>query len=283
MNKVITAEMIKELRERTGVGMGKCKEALEQAGGDMEKAIDALRKAGMTSAVKKAGRETNEGLIGIGESKKAIALVEVNSETDFVAQNDKFKQFLKEVAQIAAEESTPSLETLLGHKSKSDPSVTVDQLRSLLIQTLGENIQIRRVKIVPKTADHSLGVYSHMGGKIVTLAELTGGSGQEILARDIAMHVAAEAPDYLEAKEVPADVKEREMEIAKSQLKGKPENMIEKIVAGKLEAFYTQVCLLAQKYVKDSSMTIAQLLEKESKSSGKKLVLKAFIRWQLGK
>jgi elongation factor Ts len=279
----ITAEMIKELRERTGVGMGKCKEALEEAAGDMEKAIDILRKAGMAAAVKKGGRETNEGLIGIGESKKAISLVEVNSETDFVAQNEKFKGFLHEVAQIAADGALSTLDALIHHKSTSDPTITVDQLRSLLIQTLGENIQIKRLQTLLKTPDLSIGLYSHMGGKIVTAVELTGAAGQEILARDIAMHIAAESPDYVEPSQVPADVKEREIEIAKSQLKGKPEAIMDKIVGGKLEAFYAQVCLLSQKYVKDGSVTISQLLEKESKTLGKKLGIKAFTRWQLGK
>lgn len=278
----ITSEMIKELRERTGVGMGKCKEALDQAGGDMEKAIDILRKAGMASAVKKQGRETKEGLIAIGESKKAYAFVEVNSETDFVAQNEKFKNFLREVAEIAAETTPANVEELLAHKSKSDPTVTLDQLRSLTIQTLGENIQVKRVKVLRKAGELSIGVYSHMNGKIVTAVEMAGGSGNEILARDIAMHVAAESPDYLNPEEVPNDVKDREAEIAKEQLKGKPSNMIEKIIEGKLKAFYDQVCLLGQKYVKDSSVSIAQLLERESKAAGKKFAINSFIRWRVG-
>ena len=145
MSKV-TPEMIKLLRERTGIGMGKCKEALDEANGDMELAIDNLRKAGMASAVKKQGRETNEGLIAVGETSKAISLVEINSETDFVAQNEKFRNFLHEVAQQAAETMPASLEELLNQNAKSDPSITVDQLRSVVIQTLGENIQVRRVK-----------------------------------------------------------------------------------------------------------------------------------------
>lgn len=278
----ITSDMIKELRERSGVGMGKCKEALEQAGGDMEKAIDILRKAGLASAVKKAGRETKEGSITIGESKKAVSLVEINSETDFVAQNEKFKNFAKEVAEIAAETCPATLEALIAHKSKSDPTVTLDELRSLIIQTLGENIQIKRVKVLHKHSDLSIGVYSHMNGKIVTAVEMTGGAGHEALARDIAMHIAAESPDYLRPEEVPSDVREREAEIAKSQLQGKPANMMDKIIEGKLRAFYDQVCLIHQKYVKDSSMTITQLLDKESKAAGKKFEIKSFIRWRVG-
>lgn len=278
----VTPQLIKELRKRTGVGMGKCKVALEEAGGDLEKAIENLRKAGMASAVKKEGREANEGLIGIGESDKAIALVEVNSETDFVAQNDKFKQFLKDLGNEAAELMPKSLEAFLEHKCKHDPSITIDQYRALIVQSLGENIQIKRIKILEKASDLSIGVYLHMGGKIVTAVELGGGAGNEALARDIAMHVAAESPDYLKPEDVPSHIKDKEKDIARSQVKGKPENIIDKILEGKLRAFYDQVCLLNQKYVKDSSITITGLLEKESKEAGKPLAVKNFIRWQIG-
>lgn len=278
----ITPQLIKELRERTGVGMGKCKSALEDAGGDLETAIDNLRKAGMASAVKKEGREANEGLIGIGESDKAVSFVEVNSETDFVAQNDKFKQFLKDVANEAAELQPKSLEEFLGLKCQHDPSITIDEYRALIVQSLGENIQVKRLKTLPKDKEVSIGVYSHMGGKIVTAVEMAGGAGNEILARDIAMHLAAEAPDYLKPEDVPSDVKEREKEIAREQVKGKPEAIQEKIVEGKLKAFYDQVCLLNQKYVKDNSVTITELLEKESKAAGTTLTIKNFLRWQVG-
>ncbi len=278
----ITPEMVKELRERTGVGMGKCKEALDQSQGDMEKAIDFLRKSGMASAVKKEGRETKEGVIGIGESQDAIALIEVNSETDFVAQNDKFKQFVKDVALEVAETKPASLEAFVAQKYRKDPSITIDQYRSLVIQGLGENIQIKRLQVLPKLADTSVGLYSHMGGKIVTFVEIEGGAGMEALAKDIAMHIAAESPDYLKPEEVPADVRAREADIAKSQVKGKPENIIDKIVEGKLKAFYDQVCLLGQKFVKDNSITIADLVVKEGKRVGKPLAIRRFLRWRVG-
>lgn len=277
-----TPQLIKELRERTGVGMGKCKVALEESGGNIDKAIENLRKAGMASAVKKEGREANEGLIGIGESDKAVAFVEVNSETDFVAQNEKFKQFLKDVANEAAELQPKSLDDFLAEKCKHDPSITIDQYRALIVQTLGENIQIKRIKVLPKHGDISIGVYSHMGGKIVTAIEMAGGAGNEILARDLAMHVAAEAPDYLTPEDVPKEIKEREKDIGRSQIKNKPENIVEKILEGKLKAFYDQFCLLNQKYVKDNSKTIAKLLEEESKSANKTFVVKNFLRWQVG-
>ncbi len=278
----ISTKTIQELRVRTGVSIGKCKEALEHTHGDMEKAIDFLRKAGIASSVKKQGRETKEGLIGIGENNQVISFVEVNSETDFVAHNEKFAHFLKEVAQVAADSEANSLEALLEEKSKTDPTITIDQLRSLVIQTLGENIQIKRFKLFRKHPDLSIGVYSHMGGKIVTAVELVGGAGQEALARDIAMHIAAESPDYLTPEEIPAAVKEREFEIAKSQLQGKPAHIIEKIMEGKLKAFYDQSCLMCQQYVKDSSMTVAQLVDRESKALGKQFAIKSFIRWRVG-
>lgn len=278
----VTPQKIKQLRELTGVGMGKCKVALEEAAGDLEKAIENLRKAGMASAVKKEGREANEGLIGIGESDAAVAVVEVNSETDFVAQNDKFKKFLKDLGDEAANLQPRSLEAFLSEKSKHDPSITIDEYRALTIQSLGENIQIKRVQVLPKGNDISVGVYSHMGGKIVTAIVLTGGAGNEALARDIAMHVAAESPEYLSPGDVPEEIKEREKDIARSQVKGKPENIIDKIIEGKVKAFYDQFCLLNQKYIKDNSMTVTELLAKESKEAGKTLGIHSFLRWQIG-
>ena len=282
MSAKVTPEMVKELRERTGVGMGKCKEALDTAGGDMERAIDILRKAGMASAVKKEGRETNEGLIGAAEGKTAYALIEVNAETDFVVKNDKFKQFLKDVAEEAAETKPASVEAFLKQTYSKDKSITIDQYRSLAIQSLGENIKLRRVKLLPKSADVSIGIYSHMGGKIVTAVVLKGGSGQEALARDIALHSAAEAPDYLRPEDVPQDVKAREEDIARAQVQGKPANIVEKIVEGKLKAFYDQVCLNLQKYVKDNTITISALVEKEGKRLNKPLAIQSFVRWKVG-
>jgi len=278
----VTPQLIKQLRERTGIGMGKCKNALDEAGGDLEKAIENLRKAGMASAVKKEGREANEGLISVAETSENVALVEVNSETDFVAQNDKFKKFLSDLASEAARLQPQSLEEFLSLKCKHDPSITIDQYRALTVQTLGENIQIRRVAIFPKDGMTSIGVYSHMNGRIVTMVEIEGAADKEELAKDIAMHVAADAPEYLKPEDVPQEIQEREKEIGRTQVKGKPENIIDKIIAGKLKAFFNQVCLLGQKYVKDPSMTVAQLVEKEGKAAGKPLTIKSFLRWQVG-
>jgi elongation factor Ts len=282
MSQKVTPDMVKELRERTGVGMGKCKEALDQAGGDMEKAIEVLRKAGMASAVKKEGRETNEGLIGAAEGKEAVALVEVNAETDFVTQNEKFKQFLHDVAQEAANTKPHSVDAFVKQPYSKDHSLTIDQYRALVMQSLGENIQVKKLLVLPKSKDTSIGLYSHMGGKIVTAVILHGASGEEALARDIAMHVAADSPEYLRPEDVPQEIRSKEEDIARSQVKGKPEDIAMKIVQGKYKAFCDEVCLVCQKYVKDNAITISGLLEKEGKRLGKPIAITAFYRWKVG-
>lgn len=277
-----TAEQIKELRERTGVSMGKCKEALDQSNGDMEAAIDFLRKAGMASAVKKESREANEGLVAFSDIGNVVAILEVNSETDFVAQNDKFKAFLKDLCDEASRLAPASLEVLLSSPYSKDPSITIDQHRAITMQSLGENIQVKRMLLLPKGPDLSIGLYSHMGGKIVTAVVLQGASGCESLAREIAMHTAAEAPDFLKPEEVPADVKLREEEVARGQIQGKPENMIAKIVEGKVKAFYDQVCLVCQKFIKDNALTVGEVVDREAKKIGKPLSIQSFVRWKVG-
>lgn len=277
----ITAGMIKELRERTGVGMGKCKEALVETKGDMELAIENLRKSGEASAVKKAGRETKEGQIGTSESNNTVAVVEVNAETDFVVKNEMFQDFLKKIALEVAALNPPSLEAFLESKATKGDQ-TIDQTRANLVQAIGENIQIRRLKTYQKSPSKSFGVYSHLGGKIVTVVEIDGAAGEENLAKDIAMHVAAASPDFLDSSEVPETLISQERDIAKEQMKGKPDNIIEKILAGKMEAFYDQVCLIRQKYIRDDSVSIGQLVEKRAKEIGKPLKLASFIRWGVG-
>lgn len=278
----VTPAMIKELRDRTGVGMGKCKEALEEANGDMDLAIANLRKAGMATAVKKEGRATNEGMIGTAESGQYVAIVEVNAETDFVVKNERFQKFLNDVAAEIAATHPASLETFLKQKFSKDTHLTIDEYRATIVQTIGENIQIRRIKVIPKSADKSIGVYNHLGGKIVTLVEIKGGSSEEDLAKEIAMHVAAAAPEFLSPEHVPSPVIEHEKEIAKGQIKGKPENIVGKIVEGKLNAFYDQNCLTRQKFIKDDSLTILDLVNKRAKAVGKNLVLADFLRWSVG-
>lgn len=280
--KQITADMIKQLRERTGVGMGKCKEALVKAEGDIEKAIDVLRKAGMAAAGKKEGRETKEGIILAAEDETHLALIEVNAETDFVVQNERFKHFVHDAMKQGIEGKASSLEELMQMQYFKDDSLTMDQYRNLVIQALGENIQVRRFEMINKDANSSYGIYSHMGGKLVVIVEVAGSGDQGEVAKDIAMHVAAENPDYVAVEDVPKDVIEREEEIARSQVGDKPEHMIDKIVAGKIKAYTNQFCLLNQKYIKDSAITVEQYLESASKNAGKPLKVKGFWRWKVG-
>ncbi len=280
--KDISAEMIRELRERTGVGMGKCKEALVLSEGDMEKAIDILRKAGMAAGVKKEGRETKEGLILTGEDSHVMVIAEANAETDFVAQNDRFKHFLHDVVKQAIETKPKSLAEFVDQQYYKDRSITVEQYRNLVIQALGENIQLRRLEVIHKHPNSSYGIYSHMGGKLVVVVEISGASDQEAIAKEIAMHIAAENPEYLKPEEVPATVKAREEEIARSQVEGKPAQIVDKIVAGKIKAFFDQVCLIHQKYVKDNSVTVEQFLEICGKKVGKSLPIRCFCSWKVG-
>lgn len=275
----ITASMVKELRDRTGVGMGKCKQALEVAGGDIELAIVNLRKEGMASAVKKEGRETKEGVIATAEHEGVVSLLEVNTETDFVSRNDSFHEIVKGLAVDAAKNKASSLEGFLSSKSSSGS--TIEEARAGAIQSLGENIKIKRVESFSPEGS-SLAVYIHMGGKIGVFVEIDGDTNQAMLAKEIALHIAAEDPKYIDVSEVPEDTKAKEKEIARAQVQGKPEHIIDKILEGKLGAFYDQTCLLRQTFVKDSSSKISDLLEKAGKEAGKTLTIKRFARWVMG-
>lgn len=278
----VTAQMVKQLRDRTGVGMGKCKEALTEAGGDIEKAIDLLRKAGAASAVKKGDRETNEGLIGLAEAPNGFGIVEVNSETDFVAKNERFIAFVDMLARVVADSKPADIDAFLAMKNVDNPAMTIEETRVELIQVLGENIQVRRIEHSDKKPNASYGTYSHMGGRIVVCVELEGAAGFESVAREVAMHCAAEAPEYTFADQIPAEVKDREIDIARSQVQNKPADIQEKIITGKLKAFADQVCLVGQKFVKDPSVTVSQYVEKAGKEKGASLKVAGFIRWELG-
>jgi elongation factor Ts len=279
----VTAQLIKALRDRTGVGMTKCKEALVQSSGDIEGAIEFLRKAGIASAVKKAERETNEGAIDFAESDSHIALLQMNAETDFVVNNEKFRAFQREMVEEALISKPATPEAFLECAYSKDSSKTIDEKRKELISVLGENIEISKILIITKETPASYGLYSHMKGKIFTLVEISGSSDEKALAYDIAMHAAAEAPDFLVPEDVPAETKAREEDIAKSTIPaGKPPEVTEKILAGKMRSFYEQVCLVLQKYIKDPSVSIQQLVEARGKESGKELKLTRFVRWQMG-
>lgn len=282
MNQQITPALVKQLRDRTGIGLSKCKEALEEAKGDIELAISNLRKLGMAQAVKKEGRETKEGIIRLFDNGKAVGLVEVSAETDFVVRNEKFQTFAEDLAQEVCALAPVTLEEFLKQKSSKDPKLSIDEYRSILVQTLGENIQIKRVELFPKKPQTSLGIYSHMGGKLVSIVEIQGSEAMSELAKEIAMHIAAESPEYLSSEEVPARIIQHEKEIASAQVKGKPANIIDKIVEGKLKAYFEQVCLLYQRFVKDPSITIEQLVEKKGKEISKPLHITQFLRWKVG-
>ncbi len=282
MNAEISPKLIKELRDRTGVGMGKCKEALEATNGNMDEAIAHLRKAGIASAVKKEGRAANEGMIGIGETAHAIALVEVNAETDFVVKNDRFQQFLRDVSEEAAKTAPLSLETFKQQKWSKDTHLTIEEYRATIVQAIGENVQIRRLMILPKTSGKSIGVYSHHGGKLVTVTEIMGSGTQESLAKEISMHIAAASPEYLSEKEVPEEVLQHEREIVQSQIQGKPEHITQKITEGKVQAFFDANCLLRQKYIKNDSLTVSELVQQRAKETGHPLTVTKFLRWSVG-
>ena len=278
----ITAEMVKQLRERTGVGMSKCKDALVRAGASIDKAIDILRKEGMASAVKKEGRETKEGLIGAYETSDVVSLVEINCETDFVAQNEKFQTLLSDLSTQAADTRPDSIEQFVSQKFIADESMTIEDYRNLLVQTFGENILIKNVKVIAKKENCSYGIYSHMGGKIVTVVEIEGATNVSGIAKDIAMHVAAETPEFLNVADIPKDILDKEKEIAASQVKNKPANIIEKIIEGKIKAFADGVCLLNQKFVKDTSLTVKQFVETAGVKENMTLSVKQFWYWKIG-
>ncbi len=282
MSKV-TPEMIKTLRTRTGVGMNNCRIALVETDGDIEKAIEYLRKVGISSAAKKESRATHEGCIEFGEDAKGIALVEMNAETDFVVKSEIFKKFQNEVVKEVIKTKPDQLEGFLNQKFSNDPTKTIDEARRQAISILGENINISKILYISKNANTSLGIYLHMNGKVLSLVEITGASDQCDFAKDIAMHIVAEAPDFLREEDVPIDLKAKEEEIAIAQLQeGLNDVVSKKIVQGKIKAFYNQACLLNQKYIKDQSITISDLVKRRSQEIKKDLHISKFIRWCIG-
>ncbi|MBX9743701.1 MAG: translation elongation factor Ts, partial [Chlamydiales bacterium] len=192
------------------------------------------------------------------------------------------KHFVHDCVSQALDTKPASLSELNEQPYFKDHSITIDQYRNLVIQALGENIQLKRFELIAKHPNRSYGIYSHMGGKLVVIVEIDGASEQEEIAREIAMHVAAESPEYLRPEEIPPVVIAREEEIARSQVVGKPENIVEKIVAAKVKAFADQACLIHQKYIKDNTVTIQQFLETCSKKVGKPLSVHCFWRWKVG-
>ena len=258
----VTAAMVKELRERTGAGMMECKKALVETDGDMEAAVEHLRKSGLAQADKKAGRVAAEGKIALavsGDGKQAV-MVEINCETDFVARDENFVSFADAVAANALSESPADLEALL---NTSIGTETIEHARQALVTKIGENVQVRR--FVGVATEGTIGAYVH-GGKIGVLVETTG--GDEALARDLAMHVAALNPEYVSADDVPAEMiaREKDILIAQAESSGKPAEIIEKMVSGRLRKHLSGITLLGQPFVKDGDLTVGKLLDQQNAS-----------------
>ncbi|MCY3974397.1 MAG: translation elongation factor Ts [Simkaniaceae bacterium] len=281
MSKHIPASLVMELRKRTGVGMGKCKDALVEANGNLEEAGLLLRKKGMTAALGKGQRETNEGTIGIAEDGEVVYLIEINAETDFATQNARFLEFTEALCTEVLALKPDSVEAFSAMKGRQRPELTIEEYRTELVHSLGENVRIGRITSVPKPANGSVGLYRHGAGQIVSVVVLKGSEQAQDVAREVAMHVAAGAPDFLKVEDVPPETVEREREIARSQVQDKPSEIREKIVEAKLKAYYEQVCLLNQKYVKDPSVTVSQFV-KQAGGGDKPLEIVAFVRWEVG-
>lgn len=270
----ITASLVKELRERTGAGMMDCKKALTQTDGNIDAAIDYLRENGIAKAAKKADRIAAEGLSYIEVKGNKAVILEINSETDFVAKNEKFVALVKNVAEaiLAAEPAT--LEEALQVEAQGG---TVEAVINEGIATIGEKLSLRRFEVVSKTDADAFGAYSHMGGRIGVLT-LVEGSTDEEAAKDVAMHIAALAPKYLDESEVPADVLEHEKKVLTEQAlnEGKPANIVEKMIVGRINKFLEEITVVNQKFVKDDSFTV----EKFVASKGGKLA--KFVRYEVG-
>ncbi|MGA2840160.1 MAG: translation elongation factor Ts [Steroidobacteraceae bacterium] len=266
----ITADTVKQLRERTGAGMMECKKALVETKGDLDAAAELMRKSGLAKADKKAARVAAEGTVAAERDGNSAVLVEVNCETDFVARSAEFQAFARELAKSALAKSPDTLEALL---SSANEAGSFEDQRRALIAKIGENISVRR--FVKVTAPGALGTYIH-GSRIGSLVALEG--GDEPLARDLAMHVAAVNPAYIDASEVPAAVLEKEREILTDQTKGekKPPDIIAKMVEGRLRKYLAEITLVGQPFVKDPEITVEKLLKK----AGAKVV--QFVRYEVG-
>ena len=270
----VTAKMVKELREMTGAGMMDCKKALTQTDGNIEAAIDYLRENGIAKAAKKADRIAAEGLSYIEVKGNKAVILEINSETDFVAKNEKFVALVKNVANAILAAEPKSLEEALQVQADGG---TVEAVINEGIATIGEKLSLRRFEVLTKTDADSFGAYSHMGGRIGVLT-LVEGSTDEQAAKDVAMHIAALAPRYLDESEVPADVLEHEKKVLTEQAlnEGKPANIVEKMIVGRINKFLEEITVVKQKFVKDDSLTV----EKFVASKGGKLA--KFVRYEVG-
>ena len=262
---MVTAALVKELREKTGAGMMDCKKVLTETDGDLEKAAELLREKGITKAAKKSGRVAAEGMVEayISEDGKVGAIVEVNSETDFVAKNEEFRKFVTDVAEQIVKNNPANVEELLAEPAIFEEGKTVKESLIGKIATIGENISIRRFARF-ETSDGLIEKYIHGDGKIAVLVNMTSGSKE--LAKDICMQIAAARPEFVNREQVPAERVEKEKEILKIQTmnEGKPEAIAEKIVLGRINKFYEEICLVDQEFVKEPSKKVSEIL-KDSK------------------
>lgn len=271
----ITASQVKELREKTGVGMMDAKKALVETDGDMDKAIDVLREKGMAKAAKKADAVAAEGMTYVAVKDNAAAIIELNSQTDFVAGNAEFNDLLHAVANAIVEFKPADVEAALELKVSEDQ--TLNEMIIHTTQITGEKITLRRFQVVEKAEGQAFGAYSHMGGRISSVVLLDGADAE--VAKDVAMHVAAIAPHYVSREEVPADVlaHEKEVQMNSEDLAGKPDNIKEKMVEGRLNKFLADISLVDQPFVKgDGKETVAKFVE----SKGGKVV--SFVRYEVG-
>ena len=261
---MVTAALVKELREKTGAGMMDCKKVLTETDGDLEKASELLRERGIAKAAKKSGRVAAEGLVEayVTEDGKVGAIVEVNAETDFVAKNEEFKTFVEDVAEQIAKENPADVEELLEQTSIKDSNKTVKEVLTDKIAKIGENMTIRRFERFESNG--LVEKYIHGDGKIGVLVDIENGDAE--LAKDICMQIAAAKPEFVNREQVPAERLEKEKEILKAQTmnEGKPEAIAEKIVMGRINKFYEEICLVDQEFVKDPSMKVSQVLKDAS-------------------
>ena len=287
---MITASLVKELREQTGAGMMECKNALKETEGDIAAAIKYLRERGDLKAAKKADRAAKEGVVAaqISEDGKSGILVEVNCETDFVARNENFQAFVDEVASTVAASDAQDLEAALA-LPKGDQ--TLEGYIKTKVLELGENLQFRRFERLNVSGEGAVASYIHLGGKVGVLiavnaekAESASNDAFRDLVKDLTLHIAASAPAGLGREDIPADLVEAEKDIFRKQMEGqnKPADILEKIISGKLGKFYSEHCLLEQGFVKDPDTTIQGLLEAQGKEVDDTLAIDRFVRFQLG-
>ena len=258
---MVTAQLVKELREKTGAGMMDCKKVLMETNGDMERAAELLREKGITKAAKKSDRIAAEGLVYcyLSDDKKVGVVLEVNAETDFVAKNEEFRTFVANTAKQIAIKSPKDVQDLLAEKSIDDSSKTIQEILTDKIATIGENMSIRRFERFESNG--LIETYTHGDGKIGVLVDFAKGNSE--VAKNVCMQIAAARPEYLNREAVPEDAVAHEMEILKAQAmnEGKPEQIAEKIVQGRIGKFYSEICLVEQEFVKNPDIKISELLK----------------------